>query len=108
VKATPRFSRQTLVVLRELARGVGVWQHGYSLAQLTGLKSGSLYPILMRLADRGLAEAEWEPAQPSGRPRRHQYRITAEGLAVVRATAAEPTPQDQRRASTWEPIGDRE
>jgi PadR family transcriptional regulator PadR len=97
-----------MAVLRALARGVGVWQHGYALAQLTGLKSGSLYPILMRLADRGLAEAEWEPEQPAGRPRRHQYRITAEGLTVVRATAAERTPQDLRRASEWEPIGDHE
>jgi DNA-binding PadR family transcriptional regulator len=35
----------------------------------TGLLSGTLYPLLMRMADQGLVEAEWrDPAQP-GRPR---------------------------------------
>jgi Transcriptional regulator PadR-like family len=41
------------------------------IAKDTGLKSGSLYPILIRLADRGLVEARWEEEQPAGRPRRH-------------------------------------
>jgi len=108
VNTTPRLSRQTLAVLRALARGVGVWQHGYALAQVTGLKSGSLYPILVRLAERGLAEAEWEPERPAGRPHRHQYRITAEGLKVARANAAEHTQQDVRRAFAREPIGGQE
>jgi DNA-binding PadR family transcriptional regulator len=30
------------------------WQYGYELSQITELKSGTLYPILMRLSDRGL------------------------------------------------------
>jgi DNA-binding PadR family transcriptional regulator len=108
VKTTPRFSRQTLAVLQALARGVGVWQHGYALAQLTGLKSGSLYPILIRLTERGLAEAEWEAEQPAGRPRRHHYRITAEGQRVALATASVRPAQDTRRTSVWEPIGGHE
>jgi PadR family transcriptional regulator PadR len=36
------------------------WRHGYGLAQETSLKSGTLYPILIRLADWGLGEASWE------------------------------------------------
>ena len=42
------------------------WQHGYAIARDTGLKSGTLYPILVRLADRGLMEACWEDGQPAG------------------------------------------
>ena len=46
------------------ARGAGrersEWRHGYSLAKQTELKSGTLYPILIRLADRGLVEACWQ------------------------------------------------
>ena len=49
----------------------------------TGLSSGTLYPLLMRMADRGLVEAEWrEPAQ-SGRPARHAYRLTAAGFSLA-------------------------
>ena len=54
----------------------------------TGLLSGTLYPLLMRMSDRGLIEAEWRaPAQP-GRPARHVYRVTAAGIAVARAMDA--------------------
>ena len=49
----------------------------------TGLLSGTLYPLLMRMTDQGLVEAEWrEPAQP-GRPARHAYRLTAAGFALA-------------------------
>lgn len=57
--------------------------HGYNLMKQTGLKSGSLYPILMRMSDRGLISSEWcEPSAP-GRPPRHAYRLTATGLALA-------------------------
>ncbi len=62
------FSAQALAVLAVLADQPGRWQHGYAIAQDTGLKSGSLYPILIRLAERGLLEACWEQEQPGGGP----------------------------------------
>jgi PadR family transcriptional regulator, regulatory protein PadR len=80
------FSAQTLAVLADLAATPAQWRHGYGIARDTGLKSGTLYPVLIRLADRGLVEARWEDEQPAGRPRRHLYRLTPEGLAA--ATAA--------------------
>ena len=83
-----RFSRQTAALLAAMAAGHDAWHHGYELAKQTGLKSGSLYPILIRLADRGLVEARWEDDQPSGRPRRHLYRLTASGVAAARAAEA--------------------
>lgn len=59
------------------------WRHGYDLMKETGLMSGTLYPLLMRMTEQGLVEAEWqEPAQP-GRPARHAYRLTATGFAMA-------------------------
>ena len=39
------------------------------------------YPILVRLADREIVQACWEEDEPSGRPRRHLYRLTSDGLS---------------------------
>jgi PadR family transcriptional regulator PadR len=83
-----RFSAQTLSVLAALCDQPQGWRHGYGIAKDTGLKSGSLYPILIRLADRGLVEARWEQEQPAGRPRRHLYRLTSDGLAAATAALA--------------------
>lgn len=85
----PEFSAQTLSVLAALCAQPSGWQHGYAIARETGLKSGTLYPILIRLADRGLMEARWEDEQPAGRPRRHLYRLTPEGLTSATAALAE-------------------
>jgi DNA-binding PadR family transcriptional regulator len=83
------FSPQTLSVLAALCGQPSAWQHGYALARQTGLKSGTLYPILIRLADRGLVEACWEEEPVPGRPRRHLYRLTPDGLASAAAALAE-------------------
>jgi DNA-binding PadR family transcriptional regulator len=94
-------SPQTQAVLAVLAADPANWQHGYRLAQDTDLKSGTLYPILMRLADRGLVEARWEDAQPEGRPRRHLYRLTAAGVEVGGAVLAE---QRRSRSACSRPV----
>jgi PadR family transcriptional regulator, regulatory protein PadR len=90
-------SSQSTSVLMALATEPSAWRHGYDLAKQTGLKSGSLYPILIRFAERGLIEAEWEREQPQGRPRRHLYRITAAGLAAAAAAGDVRTTQVSRR-----------
>lgn len=79
------FSPQTIAVLVALCDRPQDWSHGYDLAKRTGLKSGTLYPILIRLAERDIIEASWEDDPPSGRPRRHLYRLTAAGLAHAQA-----------------------
>ena len=87
------FSAQTLAVLAALAAEPSAWRHGYDLARETGLKSGTLYPILVRLADREIVQACWEEDQPAGRPRRHLYQLTTDGLATAQAAlAAAPAP----------------
>ena len=90
------FSAQTLSVLAALCQEPSQWQHGYALAKQTGLKSGTLYPILIRLADRDLVEACWQDEPAPGLPRRHLYRLTAAGLASATgalASAAERAAQ---------------
>lgn len=82
-------SPQTLSVLTALAAQPQAWRYGYDLSKETGLKSGTLYPLLMRLADQGLLETEWrQPLQP-GRPARHAYRLTEAGLALAAQRRAE-------------------
>jgi PadR family transcriptional regulator, regulatory protein PadR len=74
-----------LILLEALAARAQQWRHGYDLMKETGLSSGTLYPLLLRMTEQGLIEAEWrEPAQP-GRPARHTYRLTNAGIAFARA-----------------------
>src|SRR5436305_15307580 len=81
-------SKQMLTLLRELSANGSQWSHGYELMKATGLLSGTLYPLLIRMTEQGLVEAEWlEPAQV-GRPARHAYRLTAKGAAVANQTLA--------------------
>ena len=47
-----------------------------------------MYPILMRLADRGLLETTWATDAEPGRPPRHLYRLTGTGLALATQLAA--------------------
>jgi len=61
----------------------GRWLHGYELAEQTDLKSGTLYPILLRLSDRGMLEFKWEPSPHQGRPPRRLYRLTAQGVTYA-------------------------
>ncbi|GAB3840318.1 hypothetical protein GCM10027610_047730 [Dactylosporangium cerinum] len=79
-------------MLRALAADPAQWRYGYELGQEVGLKAGSLYPILIRLSDRGLLEASWEADPPQGRPPRHLYRLTAAGLEMASALAPAATP----------------
>ena len=98
MRSRREFSPQTLSVLAALHEQPSVWQHGYALATRTGLKSGTLYPILIRLADRGLVEACWQEEPQRGRPRRHLYRLTADGLAsAAEALAAQAGHQPSGR-----------
>ncbi len=79
-----RPSPQMRVLLERLAAHAPQPRHGYELMKETGLLSGTLYPLLMRMTDQGLVEAEWHaPSQP-GRPPRHAYRLTAAGVQFAR------------------------
>jgi DNA-binding PadR family transcriptional regulator len=76
-------SPQTRAVLAKLAERDADWSHGYELSRTLGIKAGTLYPILIRLAERGLVDTAWEQEAPSGRPPRHLYRLSTDGAEYV-------------------------
>lgn len=75
-------SSATRSVLAILAEVGPQWSHGYDLCRAAGLKSGTLYPLLIRLESQGHLEAEWLPAE-RGRPPRHAYRLTPSGRRLA-------------------------
>ena len=75
-----RISLQTVSVLRALKENAPSWSYGYDLSKATGIKSGTLYPILARLHDENWLETKWTKPQELGRPPRHHYRLTSTGL----------------------------
>lgn len=70
-------------VLAALAEAGAQWSHGYELCRLAGIKSGTLYPLLIRLEQQGYLEAQWLPPSEPGRPPRHAYRLTVSGHALA-------------------------
>jgi PadR family transcriptional regulator PadR len=77
-------SPQTLRVLERFAERPTAWCYGYELSRETGLKAGTLYPILMRLAKFSLLETKWMTTE-NGVPPRHMYRLTPNGMELARA-----------------------
>ncbi|MFC3711456.1 PadR family transcriptional regulator [Sphingoaurantiacus capsulatus] len=81
-------------VLAALASAGSGWVHGYDLCRQAGVKSGTLYPLLIRLEAQGHLAAEWQPPSEPGRPPRHAYRLTKSGrqLAMDNPPAAAAAP----------------
>jgi len=84
-----RISPQTLNLLDALLMRPVQWHHGYALSQATGIASGTLYPILMRLEKLGWLETRWEQPGKAGRPPRHLYRLTVDARAWAREELAD-------------------
>ena len=80
-----RISHSGLLVLKACLDRSSQRMYGYELMQITGLASGTLYPILMRFEDAGWLSSSWEAADPkeAGRPRRRLYRINAAGQSAL-------------------------
>jgi PadR family transcriptional regulator PadR len=98
VTTARRPSAQTVAVLGSLATTPREWRYGYELGQEVGLRSGSLYPILIRLCERGFLEARWETDPPLGRPPRHLYRLSPSGARLAAESVATPVARRRRRA----------
>jgi DNA-binding PadR family transcriptional regulator len=98
----PNASRQTRTLLAALLDRSQVWRHGYDLSKETGLKSGTLYPLLMRLSEQGLLEARWESAERAGLPPRHFYRLTGAGVALAHEQRQSEVASDS--GESWEPV----
>jgi DNA-binding PadR family transcriptional regulator len=84
VKLTPA----TTLVLHALANG---FSHGFDVIDVTGLASGTVYPILRRLETEALVAARWEDvgiARDEQRPPRRYYELTAAGRELLRTGVA--------------------
>ncbi|GGK88928.1 PadR family transcriptional regulator [Deinococcus radiotolerans] len=81
---SPNSSPHTKAVLHALQQTYPAHTYGYDLSKSTGLKSGTLYPILQRLHEQGHLDAQWEQSPHPGKPPRHIYRLTQSGLQLAR------------------------
>jgi DNA-binding PadR family transcriptional regulator len=78
-----RFTYPTAIVLLAVSRG---FRHGFDIIDASGLKSGTVYPILRRLEESGLLRARWEAvaeARDAQRPPRRYYQITGAGQRAL-------------------------
>jgi PadR family transcriptional regulator PadR len=69
----------TIAVLRAVRNGYG---YGTDIMDRTGLPSGTVYPTLSRMDERGYLRSRWEErkqADAERRPRRRYYRLTSSG-----------------------------
>jgi DNA-binding PadR family transcriptional regulator len=60
--------------------------YGYTVMEVTGLPSGTVYPALRRLERDRLIRSQWERqpiAEAALRPARKYYRLTRAGEAAV-------------------------
>jgi PadR family transcriptional regulator, regulatory protein PadR len=94
----PNGSRQTRALLAAFLDYSHIWRYGYDLSKETGLGSGTLYPLLMRLSEQGLLESRWQDAERPGLPPRHVYRLTARGLALAHEQETEAAVSDRAGA----------
>lgn len=87
MKRTRRPSAQMDKLLAVLAEQPGQWFYGYPLMKATGLPSGTLYPLLVRMEGQHLVESEWREPEQNGRPPRHAYRLTTAGARLAQASS---------------------
>lgn len=87
----PRLSHKGLQVLRVFMERPQESFAGSDIWRRTGVMTGTLYPILMRLERARWLESKWEQLDPSeaGRPRKRLYRLTAHGYNKANAALAQ-------------------
>ena len=94
-----RTSWTLLRVLKVLCDHPMAKHYGFELCKATGLPSGTVYPLLLRLEQAGWLDSAWEDVDPTiaKRPRRRFYRLTGEGVRHARAALLEA-----RRTMAWD------
>lgn len=78
-----RMTHATALVLQALATGRC---HGFQIMDVSGLASGTVYPVLRRLEKEGAVASAWEDdasASAAGRRARRLYRITESGQMLA-------------------------
>jgi PadR family transcriptional regulator PadR len=86
-----RITKQLEEIVQILASDPAAEWSGTQIARKSGLKSGTLYPALLRMHNFGWLTWRWEEIDPSEakRPRRRLYKLTGRGeLAIQRILGA--------------------
>jgi PadR family transcriptional regulator PadR len=88
---SPRMTTQTLLVLSAMLSDPDTDWYGFELSKRSGLKPGTIYPILDRLLKANWLERRWEEIDPAieGRPRRRLYRLTGCGATTAQRAVNE-------------------
>lgn len=89
-----RLTRTTTRALLAFLEAPRNWRYGYDLMKDADLSSGTLYPLLARLAEDGWLESRWEESEHPGKPPRQLYRLTATGRSRARDAL-------KRASSSW-------
>ena len=81
-----KLSHTAAMILQALDAG---FVYGFSIMEMTGLPSGTVYPAMRRLERDELIRSNWERqaiADAEQRPPRKYYKLTAAGKATLEAS----------------------
>ncbi len=81
-----KLSHTAALILQAI--GVG-YVYGFSIMEISGLPSGTVYPAMRRLERARLIRSHWEresAAKGEGRPARKYYKLTDAGQSTLEAS----------------------
>ena len=81
-----KLSHTSAMILQAISSG---HIYGYTIMEVTGLPSGTVYPALRRMEGDRLIRSQWEResiADAEDRPPRKYYRLTASGETTLEAS----------------------
>jgi PadR family transcriptional regulator, regulatory protein PadR len=84
--AETKLSHTAALILRAISAG---YIYGFSVMEMTGLPSGTVYPAMRRLERDALIESKWEAesiATSEQRPPRKYYKLTRSGKITLEAS----------------------
>jgi PadR family transcriptional regulator, regulatory protein PadR len=84
--AEPKLSHTAAMILQAINAG---YIYGFSVMEMTGLPSGTVYPAMRRLERDDLIRSHWERqsiADAEQRPARKYYKLTATGKSTLEAS----------------------
>jgi DNA-binding MarR family transcriptional regulator len=85
-KMDAKLSHTAALILQALDAG---FVYGFSIMEMTGLPSGTVYPAMRRLERDELIRSHWEKqsiADAEQRPPRKYYKLTAAGKSTLEAS----------------------
>ena len=97
----PRLTHITALILQAIDSG---FVYGFSIMEITGLPSGTIYPAMRRMEDDQLIRSRWERqaiADREQRPARKYYQLTTAGKTALE-TSRKRYPLIQRLVPTAE------